>query len=109
MAVRQSRIVPGRLGVSGAFVALLYVSLGLADLLCSLAAFSLGFGEANPVLAWLGRHGMFVPGKIALTILVAGLISLLYNRRPARVVAWSGVLAMVAVNAYHFVHLGEIV
>jgi hypothetical protein len=107
--MRQRLRFASRLGVSGAFVALLYMVLGFGDLLCSLAAFSLGFAEANPVLAWLGRHELFVPGKIALTVVVAGMISLLYHRAQARVVAWSGVLAMVAVNAYHIIRLSEVV
>ena len=86
---------------SGHFVAALYVVFSLTDMLLSLTAFSLGIPEGNPLLASLTRYGLFVPAKLFLTLLVAVLIMVLYSRRRARSLAWSGLLAMVGVDMYH--------
>jgi hypothetical protein len=98
-----------RLRFSGTFVALLYVVFGLGDMFCSLGAFALGFPEANPVLAWMAAHGLFVPAKLALTALAAWLIVALYNHTRAQAVAWAGVIVMALVNVYHLVHLRALV
>ena len=87
--------------VSGACVALVYVGLGLADMLFSLTAFLRGVPEANPVMVWLLLHGLFVPGKLALTGVVAGLIAVSYRIERARPVAWWALGVTAAVNAYH--------
>ncbi len=92
--------------VSGAVVALLYAAFSLTDLLLTRAAFSLGVGEANPLLAWLDGHGLFVPAKVALTLVAALLIGFLYSRGRARGIAWSALLLMVSVVGYHFWGLG---
>ena len=85
----------------GAFTALVYVAFGLADLILSLAAFAIGIGEANPVLAWLGQYGLFIPAKLFLTVLAGGLIALLYQRRGIRPLAYAAIAIMAFVDAYH--------
>lgn len=91
-----------RLGrVSGAFVALAYAAFGLSDMILSLTAFAQGVPEANPVMAWLLHHGVFVPGKIALTALVAVLIGWSYRIEAVRPAAWGAVLVTFGVNVYH--------
>ena len=92
--------------VSGAFVALLYAAFSLTDLLLTKAAFSLGVGEANPMLSWLAGHGLFVPAKVALTVVAASLIGFLYSQGRARGVAWSALLLMMSVVGYHLWGLG---
>jgi len=91
--------------VSGAFVAVLYVVFGLADLWFSLIAFRFGVPEGNPFLALMGEHGLFVPAKLALTGVAALLISRLYYRPRVQMLCWSALLAMMAVDAYHVVNL----
>ena len=90
---------------SGAFVACLYVEFGLADLICSLTAFRLGFPELNPFLGWLAQYGLFVPVKLAMTGVIGVLIARLYTTVPVRIVAWSGTIVMVAVTVYHLLGL----
>jgi hypothetical protein len=85
----------------GAFVALGYSVLSLTDMALSSVAFTFGVQEANPVLADLLTHGLFVPGKIVLTVAAAGLIAWLYSRGNARPIAWAALLAMAGVNVYH--------
>ena len=85
----------------GTFVALLYVVFGMIDLACSLLAFHQGFRELNPLLAWLARSGLFLPAKLAMTVGIGILIAVLYSNRVARVAAWSGILIMIMVTAYH--------
>ena len=87
--------------VSGVCVALVYVGLGLADMLFSLTAFVNGVPEANPVMAWLLAKGLFIPGKLLLTGVVAGLIAASYRMEPARPVAWAALGLTAAVNLYH--------
>jgi hypothetical protein len=88
-------------GVSGAFVAVGYVIFSLGDMTLSSIAFVIGVPEANPVLAALADWGLFVPVKVGLTVVVAGLIGWLYPRGQCRGVAWLAVLAMAGVNLYH--------
>ncbi|MBE9565684.1 MAG: hypothetical protein IMF16_02915 [Proteobacteria bacterium] len=92
--------------VSGAFVALLYAVFSFTDLLLTRAAFSLGVGEANPMLSWLDGHGLFVPAKVVFTLVAALLMGFLYSRGRARAIAWSALLLMVSVVGYHLWGLG---
>ena len=87
--------------VSSEFVAALYTAFGLGDLVFSLIAFQIGIPEGNPFLRWAYAHGGFVPVKLGLTALAAGLIGLLYGSNRARFVCWSGVATMGLVDAYH--------
>ncbi|MBN1458102.1 MAG: hypothetical protein JXA57_01105 [Armatimonadetes bacterium] len=87
--------------VSGVCVALVYVGLGLADMFFSLTAFVNGVPEANPVMAWLLAKGLFIPGKLLLTGLVAALIAASYRMEQARPVAWAALGVTAAVNLYH--------
>jgi len=87
--------------VSGACVALVYVGLGLADMFFSLTAFVHGVPEANPIMAWLLVHGLFVPGKLLLTGVVGTLIAASYRMERARPVAWVALGLTAAVNVYH--------
>jgi hypothetical protein len=89
----------------GLFAAMLYLILGAADLVLSLAAFHLGVAEGNPVLAFMARRGLFVPAKVALTVLAAGLIAVVYRNPRARPLCWAGVALMAVVDAYHVVGL----
>jgi hypothetical protein len=91
--------------VSGLFVATVYVVLGLGDLIMSLAAFHLGVSEANPVLGFMAARGLFVPAKLAFTLLVAILIALLYSRRRVQLLCWSALILMALVDLYHAVSL----
>ena len=86
---------------SGPFLASLYIAFGLMDLILSLAAFAIGIPEGNPVLAWMGQQGLFFPAKVILTILVAFLIASLYPHKSVRPVAYSAILIMAFVDAYH--------
>ena len=97
----RNRPIPGRRGFSGGFVASLYVAFGLTDLVLSLAAFTFGVREGNPVLAWLGQHGLFVPAKLLFTGVAAGMIAALYSRVQVRLLAYSAVAIMAAVDIYH--------
>jgi len=99
--VRAFRVRPLEPNPSRAFVAALYVVFGVADLLLSMAAFSLGVREGNPLLAAFAQVGLFVPAKILLTAAVAGLILYLYPRGHARPIAWSGLVLMASIDAYH--------
>lgn len=94
--------------VSGTFVAALYAAFGLGDLIFSLAAFHLGIPEGNPVLRWACLHGWFVPAKLALTLVVAFLIDLLYGMDRARTVCWAAVAAMALVDALHAISLSAL-
>lgn len=94
--------------VSGTFVAALYAAFGLADLVFSLAAFHLGIPEGNPVLRWACLHGLFVPAKLALTLVVAFLIDLLYGVGRVRAVCWGAVVAMACVDALHAISLSAL-
>jgi hypothetical protein len=90
---------------SAVFVALLYLILGVADLGFSLLAFQLGVAEGNPLLAWMEARGLFLPAKLALTGLAAGLIAVLYSRNRARGLCWALIALMVVVNVYHVTQL----
>ena len=91
-----------RLGkVSGVFVALVYSAFSMSDMIFSLTAFLQGVPEANPVMVWLIQHGLFVPGKIALTALVAVLIGWSYRIAAVRPAAWGALLVTFCVNVYH--------
>ena len=84
------------------FPAALYLLFALADLFFSLIAFRFGVAEGNPFMAWLVLHGLFVPGKIMLTLLVTGLMVIVYSAaRRWRWTVWSGVGLMGFVVAYH--------
>jgi len=92
--------------VSSEFVALVYVVLGVADLGFSLVAFRLGISEGNPFLALMERYGLFVPTKLLLTVVAAALIGLLYPRAArVKLLCWSALMAMAAVDVYHIVSL----
>ena len=86
---------------SGTFVAAVYLLLGLADLLLSLAAFRLGIVEGNPFLAHFLSRGLFIPAKLTLTVLVTLLIVKLYTHRYTRPLCWAALLLMALVDAYH--------
>ncbi len=87
--------------VSGICVALAYAAFSVADMVFSLRAFTLGVGEANPLMAGLASNDLFVPGKLALTAVVAVLLASVYPRGVSKPVAW-GVLGLMAlVNVYH--------
>jgi len=90
---------------NAAFVALLYLMLGLADLGFSLLAFRLGVVEANPLLAWMETRGLFIPAKLVLTGVAAALIAVLYSRNRVRPVCWVAVALMAVVDAYHVLGL----
>ena len=91
-----------RLGkVSGVFVALVYSAFSLSDMIFSLTAFLQGVPEANPVMVWLLQHGLFIPGKIALTAFVAVLIGWSYRMEAVRPAAWGALLVTFGVNVYH--------
>lgn len=85
-----------------AFPAALYLIFATADMLFSLIAFSYGIAEGNPFMAWLLARGVFVPGKIMVSLLVAGLMLIVYgcSRRWCGVV-WGGVTVMGAVVGFH--------
>ena len=87
--------------LSGTFIALLYFAFGLTDLILSQAAFAVGIPEGNPVLAWMMSHGLFIPAKIGLTAIVSLLIRALYPLTRIRPLAYSAVLLMALVDAYH--------
>jgi hypothetical protein len=91
--------------VSGHFVAVVYLVLGLGDLIMSLAAFRLGVAEGNPVLAFMVVHGLFVPAKLIFTVLAAGLIVTLYSRSRVQLICWSVLILMALVDVYHVVSL----
>ncbi|MDH4180107.1 MAG: DUF5658 family protein [Armatimonadota bacterium] len=92
--------IPERLS-RGILIAGLYALLSVADMGFSSAAFVLGIPEANPVIAWLIAHGLFVPAKLAFTAVAAALIAWLYHRGQVRPVAWAALVTMAAVDIYH--------
>lgn len=93
-----------------AFPAALYLIFAAADLVFSLLAFSLGIAEGNPFMAWLLEMGVFISGKIVLSLLVAALMLVVYARAARwRWVIWSGVGIMGAVTAFHLWALPQIV
>ena len=86
----------------GAFPAALYLLFAALDLLFSLVAFSLGIMEGNPFMAWLLQHGLFVSGKIALSLAMAVLMLVIHAQsRRWRWVVWGGVGMMGSVVAFH--------
>ncbi len=87
--------------VSGESLAVMYVTLSMSDMVLSVVAFMHGVAEGNPAMAWLVARGLFIPGKVALTVLAAGLIARLYPRGQGRGVAWMALLTTAGVNAYH--------
>lgn len=87
--------------VSGVFVALAYSAFGLTDMMLSLAAFMHGVPEANPFMAWLAEHNLFVPGKVLLTAVVASIIGWHYHHKPIQALAWGALFFMVMVDIYH--------
>lgn len=86
---------------AGILIAVLYLAFGLADMFLSMTAFGLGVPEANPVMAWLFAHDLFVPGKMLLTVIVAALIVATYPVRRARPAAWAALLVTAGVDVYH--------
>jgi hypothetical protein len=88
--------------LSGALIVTLYVVFSMGDMALSSIAFSLGVGEANPLLAWLAAHSMFVPAKIGLTALVAGLMHWFYPRPYGRGLACFVVVLMLGLLIYHY-------
>jgi len=85
-----------------AFPVALYLVFAAADLIFSLCAFSHGVAEGNPVMAWLLAHGLFIPGKIILSMAVAALMMVVYaaSRRWWWAV-WGAVTLMGTVVIYH--------
>jgi hypothetical protein len=79
----------------------LYAAFSLADMVFSLAAFTAGVTEGNPLLAWLMPTGLFVPVKLLLTALIACLIAHFYPRKGIQPAAWLALLLTAAVNVYH--------
>ncbi len=86
--------------VSGESLAVMYVTLSMSDMVLSVVAFTHGVPEGNPAMAWLVARGLFIPGKVALTVLAACLIARLYPRGHGRGVAWTALLGMVATLLY---------
>lgn len=86
---------------SGVFVALLFTAFSLADMFLSLAAFQLGVAEANPVLRHMAALGVFVPAKLAFTLVAGAIMAHLYPRRHAQALCWLAVVVMAWVNVYH--------
>lgn len=85
-----------------AFPAALYLVLAAADLFFSLVAFSHGVPEGNPFMAWLLVRGMFVPGKIGVSLLVAALMVIVHGGAGRwRGVVWGGVALMGVTVAFH--------
>jgi len=80
----------------------LYLMFAAADLVFSLFAFSHGVAEGNPVMAWLLAEGLFIPGKIAISLVVAALMLVVYNAsRRWWWAIWGSVVLMGAVVVYH--------
>jgi len=96
-----SRLQDKPVAFGGAFMALVYVAFGLTDMLLSSAAFALGIPEGNPLLAWLGREGLFVPGKLLFTAIAGILIASLYPRVRVRPLIHGTLALMLCVDAYH--------
>ncbi|MGC4047861.1 MAG: DUF5658 family protein [Armatimonas sp.] len=92
----------------GALPAALFLFLSAGDLLFSLRAFSLGYQEGNPFLAFLLDKGLFLPGKILLSLVLAAIMMVILRatKRYAGVV-WGGVALMVGVNAIHVAALSR--
>jgi hypothetical protein len=92
----------------GAFPAVVFLALSTGDLLFSLKAFALGYSEGNPFLALLLERGLFLPGKILLSLTLAALILVIF-RATNRYgwVIWSGVTLMAGVNLIHIVALSR--
>jgi hypothetical protein len=98
----SARALLARPHSSSWFPASLYLLFGLADLFFSLMAFQFGVAEGNPFMAWLVTHGVFVPGKILISLLVTGLMVVVYSAaRRWRWTVWSGVALMGGVVLYH--------
>ena len=87
--------------ISGTFFAFLYIVFGLTDLLLSLAAFTLGVYEGNPLLAWFLEQGLFVYAKVGLTVFVALLIWYLYAVARARAAIYIALGITALVDIYH--------
>jgi hypothetical protein len=85
----------------GILAAAAYAFLGVADMGLSSVAFVLGVREANPMLAWMAAHGLFVPAKLLLTGLIAALMVWVYAHGRARPIIWGAVLLMGVVDVYH--------
>ena len=85
-----------------AFPVALYLIFAAADLFFSMLAFSHGVGEGNPAMAWLLERGLFVPGKVCLSLAVATLMIVVYSssRRWGWAV-WGSVTVMGVVVVYH--------
>jgi len=90
---------------SAPFLAVLYLAFGVADLLFSLTAFQLGVPEGNPFLKWMQAQGLFVPAKLGVTVIAAGLMVWLHSLRRAQVICWFALVGMALVNIYHFIFL----
>jgi hypothetical protein len=103
--MKGSLLATNQLRRGGLLAAMLYLALGMADLALSRAAFHLGVAEGNPMLAFMARHGLFVPAKVALTVLAAVLMVIVYRSPRARLVCWAGVALMALVDAYHVIGL----
>jgi hypothetical protein len=86
------------------FPIVLYAWLSLCDLGLTLAAFVLGATEANPMLAWFYREGLFEFTKLTSTLLVSCVAFRLWSEpRVRRLVTLANVL-MALVLAYHGFH-----
>lgn len=112
--VRPSSAAEGRRSGSAmaaaALPVALYLVFALGDLLCSEVAFAYGIAEGNPFMNWLLRMGLFVPGKILLSVVVAGVMAAAYRMSlRARVASWCGVAVTGAVVVYHLWALPQII
>lgn len=103
---REGVLSPAHWRSGGMVVGACYVMLGLADMALSSVAFIAGIPEVNPFLAWLAARGLFVPGKLLLTLAVGAAVAWLYSRRGGRAVGWVAVLTMLGVDVYHLWGLG---
>ncbi len=79
----------------------LYACLSLLDFGFTLAVFSVGGVEANPVLRWFALHGLFEFAKIACTLLVCCVAFHLWDRSIAQRVVHLGNVVMASVLVYH--------
>jgi hypothetical protein len=99
--VKSGRSLSRDLGYTGAVLACGYMVLSMADMACSLFAFSVGVPEMNPLLAWMAERGCFVPAKVGLSAVVGAMMVWMYGVRRGRVACWGAVIVMAGVNVYH--------
>lgn len=94
--------------IPGALPAVLFLCLSFGDMFFSLHAFSLGYAEGNPFMAYLLERGLFMPGKALLSVVLAGLMLVILKATKRYTgVVWGGVVFMLGVNAFHMASLSR--